>query len=137
MKREAVEAAVAAFFDARLSNEADALLGRFAEGAKVRVAGATGASGIAGQTSTDAELRATVAALLCDWRWMSVEVRSLLIDGNAAAVRYTLQTTHLPTQVVSESESMDQFFFDETGRITEMIEFVDTAKVAQLERLGA
>jgi len=133
MNRDQVELAVTNFFSTRMKNKPNDVLGLFAEGAKVRMAGASAASSIAHRTKTTEELRASIDGLVSTWQWIDVQIHSLLIEGNSAAVRYDIKTIHLPTGTELASEAMDQFFFDDESRITELVEFVDTARVAQLE----
>ncbi|MEM7001845.1 MAG: nuclear transport factor 2 family protein [Pseudomonadota bacterium] len=134
MDRTQMESLVIGFYDVRLQNKPQAILNLLAPSAQMRVAGATNASPIAHQTTTPEELRASVESLVGNWQWTNIEMLSLLIDGNSAAARYTLQTTHVPTGQKVTAEMMDQFYFDDAGNITELIEFVDTAMVAQLDK---
>ena len=132
MDRQIVQRAVDQFFTARLTNDPEAVLTLFAEGAKVRMAGDETASEIAHQTSNAAQLRDSVINLVSTWHWSSADVSSLLIDDDSAAVRYQLTATYVPSGVTVQVESMDQLYFDSAGLITQMIEFVDTAKTEQL-----
>ncbi len=97
------------------------------------MAGSNEASSIAHHTQTTDELHASIRSLVTTWQWTGFEIHSVLVEGNSAAARYELNTVHVPTGTAFTSESMDQFYFDGDGKITEMVEFVDTARVAQLE----
>lgn len=133
MNRDEVQTALSLFYAARLQNRPDDVSARFADDALLRMAGATAASSIAQTAQTRQELSETVHQLVGNWQWQDIEILTTVIEGNVAAVRYALKTTHIPSGAEISTESLDQFTFDEQGQIIELIEFVDTAHVAQLE----
>ena len=137
LDRDSIQRAVDNFFATRLANDPDKVFALFASDATVRMAGAESASDIAHRTANQEELKASVTKLVTAWQWSRVDISSTLIEGNSAAVRYYLTTEHVATGLVLDAESMDQFYFDEDLLITEMIEFVDTAKAEELERLAS
>ena len=137
LDRDSIQRAVDNFFATRLTNDPDKVFALFASDATVRMAGAESASDIAHRTANQEELKASVTKLVTAWQWSRVDISSTLIEGNSAAVRYDLTTEHVATGLVLDAESMDQFYFDEDLLITEMIEFVDTAKAEELERLAS
>ena len=134
MNREQTEAAVNGFFSARMKNQPSEVFETFADGAKVRMAGAQDASSIAHRTQTTEELQASIEGLVGDWKWTDLQMLSILVDGNSASARYDLSAIHLPTGTQVSTESMDQFYFNDQAKITELIEFVDTALVAQIDK---
>ena len=133
MDREQIKNHVNNFYDTRSHNSAAEVLALFASDAQIRLAGAVDASRIAHQTTTPDELSDSVSDLVGTWTWINVDLLSVLIEGNSAAARYIIHAKHKPSGQEITAECMDQFFFDNTGKITELIEFVDTAKVAQLD----
>ncbi|MEM7080375.1 MAG: hypothetical protein AAF513_17290 [Pseudomonadota bacterium] len=134
MDRDQVQNALAGFFAARVQNRPEDVLEKFAQGACVRMAGASEASPIAHSAQTKDELHDSIFGLVSIWQWHDIEILATVIEDNTAAVRYQIKTTHVPTGSEQISESMDQFYFDESGKIIELIEFVDTALVAQIEK---
>ena len=133
MNRDQIDNQVKIFYETRSRNSAADVLALFASDAQVRLAGAVDASRIAHQTTTPDELSNTVSDLVGTWQWINVEMLSVLIEGNSAAARYIINAKHKPSGEEITAECMDQFFFDDIGKIKELIEFVDTAKVAQLD----
>ncbi|HEX7034149.1 MAG TPA: nuclear transport factor 2 family protein [Pseudomonadales bacterium] len=131
MDRETIVELIQAFYQSRLANSIDSCVGHFAANARLRIAGSTEASPIAGSSGPET-LRRHVAGLVADWEWRSMEIRSLLIDGNRVAVHYRLGTRYVPTGDVISSEIVDLIEISDDGRIGSYIEFVDTAATAAL-----
>ena len=136
MERQTIQDAVDNFYSTRLTNDSEKVIGLFSEGARTRIAGAEDVSKIAHSSSNRDELSANVQATVRSWEWHDVDVQSTLVEGASAAVRYQLTTKHVASGITVDAECMDQFYFDDDLLITEMIEFVDTAKAEQLEKLS-
>lgn len=131
MDREAVVELIQAFYQSRLANNVDSCVGRFAADARLRIAGSPAASPIAGSSGPET-LRRHLAGLIGDWEWRSMEIQSLMIDGNKVAVHYRLGTRYVPTGDVINSELVDLIEISADGKIGSYIEFVDTAATAAL-----
>lgn len=130
MDRESVIELIQTFYQSRLTNDVDACVGRFGPNASIRIAGSPRTSPIAGSSGPD-HLRRHLSALIADWEWRSMEIESLLIDGNTVAVHYRLGARYIPTGDIVTSEVMDLITIDD-GRIGAYVEFVDTATTAAL-----
>ncbi|MEM1145056.1 MAG: nuclear transport factor 2 family protein [Pseudomonadota bacterium] len=136
MNKEDIEDATRAFLAKRLENNPGTTLEFFSENAVVHFPGSEDASAIASTVRTRAALEALIEHLFSTWRWDAVHIESLFLGKNSSVVRYRLEATHLPSGQALSTESMDEFHFDETGQISTLIEFVDTAKAAELEALA-
>lgn len=130
MDREAVIELIQAFYQSRLANDVDACASRFTDDARLRIAGSADASPIAGSSGPET-LRRHLAELIGDWEWRSMEIDSLLIDGDQVAVHYRLGTRYVPTGDIINSELVDLIRIDK-GKIGSYVEFVDTAATAAL-----
>lgn len=134
MSKKDIVAAVNRFFAARSSNDAGAVLALFAPGAMIRIAGAQDASPIAATASTADEMNAMAEDLISNWLWRDYRIESCVVDDNVAVVRYMHDLTHAPSGRRFRAETLDEFHFDANLLITQMIEFVDTALVQQIEQ---
>ena len=128
-----LESAARNFLVERLKNDPKVTLALFAADGAVRFPGAGEASQIAHVTSGRDELIASVDRLLGAWRWDTVNVHSVFTADGCVAIRYSLTAVHLPSGIPIATESMNEFHFDTQGKITQLIEFVDTAKAEQLQ----
>ena len=132
MTKSEIEAHIHQVYDARLKNDASVYLPKFAHDAIVQISGDIGASEIAFKTDSAADLAGVMQKLTDTWKWMSVDFKSVIVDGQSAAVRYQLRTLYVPTNTEIDTHVMDQLVFNEDGKLTEFYEFVDTAFVERL-----
>lgn len=132
MTREKIRKAVDALYATRLTNEPEACLKSFAEDGSFAIAGAKGIKGIGPLVRGKNAFKPMLAQLVATWRWTKVDPIAVLIDGQSAAVRYKLTTTHVPSGKSVVTEIMDHFVFDENAQIREMVQFVDTAAIERM-----
>ena len=132
MDRKAVVKAVHELYESRLLNEVEPCLSRFSDDVSFQLAGSARASEIASTVSGVTAFRDLLGTLSAIWQWRNVAFKSILIDGNEAAVKYDLTTTFTPTNEEITTEIMDHIVFDSQLKAVSIVQFVDTALVQQL-----
>ena len=63
--------------------------------------------------------------------WDSVDVHDIIVEGDRAAVFYTLTITHTPSGETIETDVADRVMFRD-GRIASFMEHIDTARANAL-----
>jgi ketosteroid isomerase-like protein len=121
---------VQALYRARLSNDIDECMAFFHPHSTFRLANVTPTPTPQSDEPPPA-LRDQVAGLLAVWDWKSIDIRNVIIDGNAAAVRYQLTTIFKPSEATITTEIVDVLTVD-GGKVAEFHQFVDTAAVERV-----
>lgn len=134
MSEASVKAVVEAFYRSRLANDVERCVAHFVPDGVLRLAGLPQHSTPGGDAQ---DLRRIYADLIGAWDWRGMEIESFTIEGGRAVVHYRLHAVFRPTGEAVHSELVDLFTVHE-GRITSIVEFVDTARVEQLmKKAGA
>lgn len=131
MREGSVREFVGRYFEARLKNDPALVIPMFAPGARYVMAGAAGESPVVSTDQGPADYAEIARALAAAWRWRNVEVRSLVVEGEKAAVHFGLVVDYAPSGVKVNTE-LANFWTLRDGLCTELIEFVDTALVRRL-----
>ncbi|MEM1383364.1 MAG: nuclear transport factor 2 family protein [Pseudomonadota bacterium] len=130
-RRAEIKGVLHALYAARLANDPRRVMAFFADNAVFELVGSVEASPIACRVEAPHALHSVMVALCETWEWRSLEVETMLIDGDQAAISYRLDVRHLPSGRVVQSQIVDIA----TLRGSEVVhfkEFVDTAMVLQL-----
>ncbi len=131
MTEAEVTESINALYQSRLANDVGRCLGHLASNANFRVAGSLGASPIAKASSAPASMRQQFTELIDVWEWQSIEPQSLIIHGNRVASHYRLTARHRPSGTIVNTEMVDLITI-ENGRVTDFLEFLDTAMIVQV-----
>ena len=132
MSRDELAKHVEEIYQTRLKNDVETTLTFFAEDGVFRFAAAPELGLFPPPVSKRTDRESMLRELLATWEWLELENWVATVDGSRAAVRYTLKVKFAPTGDVVTTELFDHLSFDESGSITEFVEFADTAQVAQL-----
>lgn len=122
---ETIDAVIAA----RRNGDANAIHDRLAEGAQYRMAGAATLGGMVPADACCA--RMAVSGLIDLFEFHEAERLETLVEGNVAAVHWRIRASR-PGAAAVDSELFDLWTFDEDGKIASVVEFGDTALMAQL-----
>ena len=136
MTRDETEQLIHDVFRARLAGRLDELVGYLAQDITLRFPGTSGNATLARPSGSQASAREQLVALLQEWRWTDIDVMTTVIEGDRAVVHAKQFVVHTPTGQPSATEVVDLITFRD-GRITEFVEFVDTALVASLAHVAA
>ena len=131
MDRAEMERVVRRTYSERLSNDVERVCALFWDDALLRVAGKSGPLDAAAASQVRPSARASIEALVANWHWLETRFFNLLIDGNRAAVHYAVRLRFTPTREILETEVFDILTIRD-GKISEFVEFCDTALVAGL-----
>ena len=121
------------FFADRLKNDPDVTRSAFAPHASFRFAGAFDqGNNVLTQARGAEQIEQIAIQVIQTWRWERLEICSLVIEDDRAAVRSLLWGTHVPSNKPFESEMSDHIVIRD-GQIIEMVEFVDTRLMERYE----
>jgi ketosteroid isomerase-like protein len=119
------------FYEARLSNDAERYMSFFTSHSTFRLAGSADASAISRASDSLSAIRDQVTELVRVWTWKDMEIYNRVIDGDTAAVRYTLTTVFNPSGELIATEIVDVIKVSE-HTVVEFHQFVDTAAIDRL-----
>ena len=117
-------------YAARRNEDVDQSLDYFSEDAVFRIEGKS-LGPIAEAISGKQALREMFSALFATWDWKDYPIERILVDGQNVAVYckgYMHNTEHNKDVYI---ETLDLLVFNEGGKITEFIEFLDTKLLSQ------
>jgi len=111
------------FWSARLAGDKRAVQGFMSEGALYEMVGAAALADqiVVGPTGAEA----AVDALLDDFAFRNLDIRSIIVDGSKAAVDSTIDVSFRGGPFAA-TEFCDLWEFDDTGKVTSLRQFVDS-----------
>jgi ketosteroid isomerase-like protein len=116
-------------YEARSEGDLDTLMSFFGDDCVFRVAGNRDLAQLTDPVVGSAALRETMRHFIDDWEMKGLTFVGIHVDGDVALVHRRGQMRHGATQF--DTEIMDKITFD-NGKVTEVVEFVDTLQVAVL-----
>ena len=120
--------------DARARGDTDAMAGFLAQGATFRIAADPGAqSALPAAPTKAADVMHGIVELIRFHRWERLDT---LVEGNRVAARLSIDFS-IGGGPVTTTETLDLWTFDDEGRITDILQFVDTALLAEKVRGGS
>lgn len=133
MHRHDFEQLIHEIFRARKDGNLDALLGHLAPDVTLRFPGSSGNATLTRSSGSKDEVRTHLAALIHEWQWQGIDVLSTVLEGDRAVVHARQHVLHTPTGTQHATEVVDLITLRD-GKVSEFVEFVDTAAVAALQR---
>lgn len=131
LERSTVEEVVRGMYQARINNDVNGCRAFFSQDAHLALVGED--EGVfQSKDELPANIDDKIAALVNAWQWIEMNKLRLLVDGNQVASLYELTTVFTPTGETITTSISDHLVVDEHLKISELIEFVDTALVARL-----
>lgn len=129
MDRAQVLQRIEGIYEARTSGDKERVATYLAPGARYRIAGDAGL--LAGFPAGPEEAQSAIGQLIDRVNFHSHERLDTVIEGNNAAVhwRTTLSVDRKPPVT---TEMCDLWRFDEQGRATSLLQFIDSALLRQL-----
>lgn len=136
MDRREIETTLEAIYAARAANDAAGILTHFAPGACWHIAGQPDCCGAA-QAHRGEALRPALETMCGLFQVQDLRPGPAIIDGDRAAVAIQARFTFTPTGETVETAMADIWTFRD-GKVVEVAEYLDTARLAQLHaRAGA
>lgn len=127
--REHMLATIDAALAARSRGDKQGVARYLAPGAVFRIAGNSSLYGAF--PAGPGEARATVAELIDRVRFHDYERIDAIVEGNRAACRWRIDFS-IDDGPAGTTELCDLWTFDEEGRVSELIQFVDTALLVRM-----
>lgn len=131
MDRAQIAAFIEKAYAARKAGDVEALVGMFRPDGVFRVAGAEETFPVSVSARGEKEIRERVHALVQNFRFMEIEPLDLIVEGDKAARRWRAKIKHVSSDTIYEMEAGDIWTFKD-GKVASLIQFVDTAQVANL-----
>jgi len=134
--RSEVEALVHTIYGLRKKGDLEGIMASFTPNARFRMAGHGGLAPMTTPVEGSAQLHGLMQQLVSAWDWADFEIRTVLVDGNRAAV-YSAGTMYFgPERMPVETELFDLLTI-EGGKITEFVQFCDTHAAARVMGMAA
>lgn len=131
MAREDIETLVRGLYAKRLGNTIETVPDYFSDDSRFTLNGCPMASPIALSLSGKSAIAKLLGELFAAWEWQEQTIHGLLIDGDRVAVHYRLKVRFVPTGEIVATEICDVLTV-QAGKITELIQFIDTALISRL-----
>ncbi len=133
MDRDAILALLEQAYEARRTENIEAIMAILHPEAKFEIAGAREHTAAVGQSQGHQEIRTAVAGLISNFQFVERDILNTLIDGELAVVHSRVKLRFVPKNRTVTTDIVDLWKF-ENGKVIELIEFVDTALVNDLMR---
>lgn len=127
MSKDELKRRVAGFYQARLSNDVQACMAYFATQVVFAFTSSDGTAPLKHRSQKGAAVQALVSDIIATWRWQALSDQVIIIDGNQAAVRYTVVVEFAASGRKIQTQLMDHLVYDDAGQVIEFVEFADTA----------
>ncbi len=136
MERGIIERTLRDAYAARKRGDIDSILNLFTDDARFQLAGAYVASPVAVETLGSEQLKSALTLLVSVFEWLEQDIRSILVEGDRAAVHWRGKIRSTVTGEIVDTELVDLVELRD-GRISSFIEFCDTALAARLMQADA
>ena len=131
MEKQVLKDVVMQMYQARLGNNADKCAEFFTIDADFVVAGLDeylrGGQGLPAPSACE-----QINGLVATWQWKDQGKLEIIIDGNKAAVAYTLKAVHIDSDIEVETQICDVLMVDENCKIAKFTQYLDTQKVGEM-----
>jgi ketosteroid isomerase-like protein len=130
LDRERAVATVDALWAARVNNDIGGITAIFTEDFSLRIACDEAPFEIL--SGQDREPMTLLERLIAHFRFLSTKRLTTVFEGNRLAVLWDMTLEAKGHDEIVQSQMLDLYEFDENGRISAMVQFVDTAKMLAL-----
>lgn len=131
MRRDAIKAFLDGYYADRVTNEEAALLRYVNPKMAYLMAGSPTDAPVVATGQGPASVEDIARAMVAAWKWRKVEIRSMLIEDEKAAVHFHLTVEYAPRRETVEME-VGNFWTFHDGRCASLVEFADTAMIRRL-----
>lgn len=129
LDRETILRVVEKVYAARLRGDKETMRGYFSPGSVFRIAGQSHLMG--GMPFGPVDAVTAIEGLIDLFQFHRMDRQQVLIDGATVVIRWMVETSSAGGPRV-ETELCDIWALDEEGKITSIVEFGDTALIAQM-----
>lgn len=132
-EREIVKALLDRAYEARSKGDIEGVMAVFALNVKFIIAGAKEVTSVAGSVEGHEKLRPAITQLISSFELLERDILSVVIEGGSAAVHSRVKLRFIPKDKTMTTEMLD-LWKTENGKVSELVEFVDTALLNDLMR---
>ncbi len=127
-----LKAQVHKMYKARVAGDIDALIAEFADDITFEFNG-RGADfpGMSGEVCGKSEVAKAMRGMIDSFRFQNWREKSLIVEGDRAALHWRARVTFLPTGESEDFDVMDMFTFRD-GKVIELRQSTDTAQIKSL-----
>ena len=129
--REAMRALIEQAYAARAKGDIDVIMSAFHAHSRFEFKGDKRTLDMAGLTEGADNIRKLMAGLTAAFQFTDREILSVIIEGDDACVHSRLRIIYTPKNESFTTDIVDLFKFKD-GKITELVEFADTALIKQI-----
>lgn len=129
--REVMMDAIYRAYDARGKGDIEGVMAAFHPNAIFELKGEKDILEIAGAVQGHSNLRAAMTGFIETFEFVKRDIVDAIVDGDRAAIRSRVKIRFIPKDVVVTTDMLDTFRFED-GKITELVEFADTALIKSL-----
>jgi ketosteroid isomerase-like protein len=126
--REDMLQLVHAAYAARAEGDVEGLVTAFRPEGVFTLVGDDSALALTGSVQGHSKLREAFGQFVAGFGFVEREILSELVDGPRVAVHSRLVVRYHPTETTFSTDALDLFTFED-GKIVELVEFADTAKI--------
>lgn len=131
MQRQQIKAFLDGYYADRVRNEEAMLLKYVNPNMAYVMAGSADDAPVVATGQGPATIDDIARAMVAAWKWRKVDIRSMLIDGDSAAVHFRLKVEYAPTRETVEMD-VGNFFTFRGDMCARLVEFADTAMIRRL-----
>jgi ketosteroid isomerase-like protein len=129
--REAIIDIIYRAYDARGKGDVEGLMAAFHPDAVFELKGEKNVLAVAGAVQGHPNVRAALTGFIETFEFMNRDIVDAMVEGDRAAVHSRLTVRFVPKDIVFTSDVLDTFRFED-GKITELVEFADTALIKSI-----
>jgi ketosteroid isomerase-like protein len=129
--REAMIETIHRAYDARGKGDIEGIMAAFHPNAVFELKGEKDILEIAGAVQGHSNLRTAMTGFIETFEFVKRDVVEAIVEGDRAAVRSRVTIRFTPKDIVVTTDMLDTFRFED-GKITELVEFADTALIKSL-----
>ena len=129
--REAVRILVEQAYSARGKGNIDGVMAAFHPDVLFKLAGDEKVLALAGAVQGHSNVREAMTGFIAAFEFIQRDILSIISDGDRAAVHSRLKIRFVPKDITFSTELVDVFRFRD-GKITELVEFADTALIKEM-----
>jgi ketosteroid isomerase-like protein len=126
--REAMIETIYRAYDARANGDIEGCMAAFHPDAVFELKGEKALLEFAGAMQGHRDVRAALTGFIETFEFMERDIVAVIVEGDRAAVHSRLKMRFIPKDVVFTSDVLDTFKFED-GKISELVEFSDTALI--------
>jgi ketosteroid isomerase-like protein len=129
--RQTIQSLIDRAYALRKNGDVEGIVALFHPQAVFELAGSKAVTPVVGAVRGHQDLRTTLAGLISAFEFIERDVICTVIDGERAAIQSRVKLRYIPKNRTVTTDMLDLWRF-ENGKVTEFVEFADTATINDL-----